>query len=58
MVIFGQGNKFSKRKEISTSNKKFICFECRKQGHIKTNFPSLQKKNGFKGNKDIRPNKS
>jgi len=41
-------------KETSRSNQNVICCECGKQGHIKVDCPSLQNKNGFKGNKDKR----
>jgi len=57
-IKFGQGKTLVKNKETSTSNQNFTCFESGKQGHIKVDCPSLQKKYGFNGKKDKRSKKA
>ena len=47
-----QVKKFVRKNEASSSRQKFTCFECGNPGHIKSDCPSLQKKNEFKVKKD------
>ncbi|XP_073226919.1 uncharacterized protein [Cicer arietinum] len=42
-----------KKKDNSTSNQNFTCFECGKQGHIKADCPNIAKKN-FNRKKDFK----
>ncbi|WJX73142.1 hypothetical protein P8452_56955 [Trifolium repens] len=45
---FVKKKKFFNKEEASTSTQNVICYECGKQGHIKTDCPNLAKKNSFK----------
>lgn len=59
-----QGNEIWLRKEIYEEEwninvkQNFTKFECWKQGHVKSDCSSLQKKNNFKGKNNIRSNKA
>lgn len=46
--------KFFRKKEASTSTQDVTCYECGKQGHIKTYCPKLTKKSGFKSRKETK----
>ncbi|CAJ2661925.1 unnamed protein product [Trifolium pratense] len=50
-----QGKKFNGE---STSRQNFTCFECGKQGHMKSDCPTLQKKSGHKRKKEFKPKKT
>ncbi|XP_045798087.1 uncharacterized protein LOC123892341 [Trifolium pratense] len=50
-----QGKKFNGE---STSRQNFTCFECGKQGHMKSDCPTLQKKSGHKRKKEFKPKKA
>lgn len=50
--------KFFKKRDTSTSNQNFTCFECGKEGHMKAECPNLTKKKYFKGKKEFKSKKA
>ena len=55
---FVKKEKFFNKKEASTSTQNITCYECGKQGHIKTDCPKLAKKSSFKRRKGSKPKKA
>ncbi|KAK2402034.1 gag-protease polyprotein [Trifolium repens] len=51
-------NNFFDKNEASTSTQNVTCYECGKQGHIKTDCPRLAKKSSFKRRKGSKPKKA
>ncbi|KAK2400748.1 gag-protease polyprotein [Trifolium repens] len=49
---------FFNKNEASTSTQNVTCYECGKQGHIKTDCPRLAKKSSFKKRKGSKPKKA
>jgi hypothetical protein len=49
---------FFNKNEASTSTQNVTCYECGKQGHIKTDCPRLAKKSSFKRRKGSKPKKA
>ncbi|KAK2450001.1 hypothetical protein QL285_009142 [Trifolium repens] len=49
---------FFDKNETSTSTQNVTCYECGKQGHIKTDCPKLAKKSSFKRRKGSKPKKA
>ena len=49
---------FFDKNEASTSTQNVTCYECGKQGHIKTDCPRLAKKSSFKRRKGSKPKKA
>ncbi|KAK2403685.1 rust resistance kinase Lr10 [Trifolium repens] len=49
---------FFNKNEASTSTQNVTCYECGKQGHIKTDCPRLAKKSNFKRRKGSKPKKA
>ncbi|KAK2357503.1 gag-protease polyprotein [Trifolium repens] len=49
---------FFDKNEASTSTQNVTCYECGKQGHIKTDCPKLAKKSSFKIRKGSKPKKA
>ncbi|XP_050895719.1 uncharacterized protein LOC127102391 [Lathyrus oleraceus] len=51
---FARKKKYFNKKESSTSTQNITCYECGKQGHIKTDCPKLSKKSSFNKRKDSK----
>lgn len=51
---YAKRNKVFRKNDTFTSTPNFTCYECEKQGHIKTNCSKLTKKNDFKSRKDSK----
>lgn len=55
---FGKIRKFFKKKEVSTLNQIFTCFECMKQCHMKAYYPNISKKSSHKEKKEFKSKKA
>ncbi|WJX50352.1 hypothetical protein P8452_36670 [Trifolium repens] len=55
---FVKKKKFFNKKEATTSTQNITCYECGKQGHIRTDCPNLAKKNSFKRKKESKPKRA
>lgn len=56
--FYAKRNKHFGKKEASTSMQDVTCYECGKQGHIKSDCPKLSKKGDFKNKKEFNNKKA
>lgn len=55
---YANRKKSSKKREASTSTQDITCYECGKQGHIKSDYLKHSKKGGFKCKKEFMNKKA
>lgn len=58
ITILGNKRNVFKKKDTSTSNQNFTCFECGKWCHMKADCPILAKKSIHKGKKEFKSKKA